>query len=55
MHDALADLWSQLFQFDDYGELIVPPRPKISIAGRVICMSGDGTPTSTTRPAKSRA
>src|SRR4051794_15752275 len=36
-------------------DLIAPPRPKISIAGRVISMSGVGTPTITTRPARSRA
>src|SRR3954452_23909253 len=36
-------------------DLTAPPRPKISIAGRVICMSGVGTPTMTTRPARARA
>jgi hypothetical protein len=31
------------------------PRPKTSISGSVMVMSGVGTPTSTTRPARSRA
>jgi zinc/manganese transport system permease protein len=39
MHGALADLWSQLFQFDDYGELIVLVRNSI-IAGAVLGLTG---------------
>src|SRR3954454_10683871 len=35
-------------------ELTDPPRPKTSINGSSRVMSGVGTPTSTTRPAKSR-
>ena len=36
-------------------DLVAPPRPKTSISGRSMVMSGVGTPTSTTVPARSRA
>ena len=39
MHDAFAQLWSQLFQFSDYGELIVLVRNSI-IAGAVLGITG---------------
>jgi len=39
MHGALTDLWSQLFQFDGYGELIVLVRNSI-IAGAVLGLTG---------------
>ena len=32
-----------------------PPRPNTSSIGSSICISGSGTPTSTTVPARSRA
>jgi zinc/manganese transport system permease protein len=39
MHDALADLWSQLFQFQGYGELLALVRNSI-IAGAVLGLTG---------------
>ena len=39
MHDAFAQLWSQLFQFSDYGELLVLVRNSI-IAGAVLGITG---------------
>jgi zinc/manganese transport system permease protein len=39
MHDAFADLWSQLFQFEGYGELLALVRNSI-IAGAVLGLTG---------------
>ena len=50
--DDAAQLRSQIYKTR---ALIAPPRLKISASGRVISRSGVGTPTSTTRPARSRA